>query len=71
MDQRRRSGARLMRVGPVAPWSAGLSAQLSQTVVRAAAHRSNPTCRPVQPASAAQGGLTLGRASPHTFDIRV
>lgn len=60
-----------MRVGPAIPWTAALSAQLSQAVGLAAGHRSNPTERPVEPVNAIQDRISLRRVSPHTIDIRV
>lgn len=62
-----------MRIAPftVAPWTAAVSAQLSQTVSQAASHRSSPTERPVDPARTIQGDAPLRRVSTHTFDIRV
>lgn len=62
-----------MRIGPspVSPWTAVLSAQLAQTVVQAASNRSSPTEQRVAPVNALQNDMTLRRASPHTFDIRV
>ena len=60
-----------MRVGPPIPWTAVLSAQMTQAVGQAAGHRSNSTERPVEAPNAIVKQLTVGRVSSHTFDIRV
>lgn len=60
-----------MRIGAPIPWTAALSAQMTQAVGQAASHRSNATDRPVEPARAAVNPLAVNRVSPHTFDIRV
>ena len=62
-----------MRIGPTA--SVGLAqlwaAQLTQTTLRVAAHRSSPTDRPVGQAETVTSDTLIRRPSRHTFDIRV
>jgi len=62
-----------MRIAPpsLPLWSAAISAQLAQTVVLAASHRSSATDRPVEAVAPTQEMSATPRPGPHIVDIRV
>ncbi len=62
-----------MRIFPtaVAPSPSVWSAQLTQTIVQVASHRSSTPDRPVEPVRAVQQRMSAPRVGPHILDIRV